>query len=68
MRPTSSPALVFDSPVGAIVITGEAIDGRITSIWVQLNPDKTPPSNIRRASSDPPDARGRVYSEGTRRG
>jgi hypothetical protein len=23
------------------VVTGEAIDGRITSIWVRLNPDKT---------------------------
>jgi RNA polymerase sigma-70 factor, ECF subfamily len=37
----SSPSLVLDSPEGPIVITGEAGGGRITSIWVRLNPDKT---------------------------
>ena len=37
----SSPSLVLDTPKGPIVVTGEAIDGRITSIWVRLNPDKT---------------------------
>ena len=37
----SSPSLVLDWPDGPIVITGEAVDGRITSIWVRLNPDKT---------------------------
>ena len=36
----SSPSLVLDSPEGPIVITGEAFDGRITSIWVRLNPHK----------------------------
>lgn len=44
----SSPSLVIDTPNGPIVITGEAIDGRITSIWVRLNPDKTA------ALKDPP--------------
>ncbi len=37
----SSPSLVLDSVDGPIVITGEAVDGRITCIWVRLNPDKT---------------------------
>jgi RNA polymerase sigma-70 factor (ECF subfamily) len=37
----SSPALVLDSPEGPVVVTAEAVDGRITSIWVRLNPDKT---------------------------
>jgi RNA polymerase sigma-70 factor (ECF subfamily) len=37
----SSPSLVLDWLDGPIVITGEAVDGRITSIWVRLNPDKT---------------------------
>jgi RNA polymerase sigma-70 factor, ECF subfamily len=37
----SSPSLVIDTPNGPIVVTGEALDGRITSIWVRLNPDKT---------------------------
>jgi RNA polymerase sigma-70 factor (ECF subfamily) len=37
----SSPSLVLEWPDGPIVITGEAVDGRITSIWVRLNPDKT---------------------------
>jgi RNA polymerase sigma-70 factor (ECF subfamily) len=44
----SSPSLVLDWPEGPIVITGEAADGRITSIWVRLNPDKTA------ALNDPP--------------
>ena len=44
----SSPSLVVDSPNGPIVATGEAVDGRITSIWVWLNPDKTA------ALGDPP--------------
>jgi RNA polymerase sigma-70 factor (ECF subfamily) len=43
-----SPSLVLDSPDGPIVITGEAEGGRITSIWVRLNPDKTA------ALDDPP--------------
>jgi RNA polymerase sigma-70 factor (ECF subfamily) len=37
----SSPSVVLDWLDGPIVITGEAVDGRITSIWVRLNPDKT---------------------------
>ena len=37
----SSPSLVLDTPKGPIVVTGEAVDGRISSIWVRLNPDKT---------------------------
>ena len=37
----SSPSLVLDTPEGPIVITGEAVSGQITSIWVRLNPDKT---------------------------
>jgi hypothetical protein len=39
---------VLDTPEGPIVITGEAVSGQITSIWVRLNPDKTA------ALSDPP--------------
>ncbi len=35
------PSLVFDSPDGPIVVTGESVDGRIVSIWVRLNPEKT---------------------------
>jgi RNA polymerase sigma-70 factor (ECF subfamily) len=37
----SSPSLVLDWPEGPIVITAAAVDGRIASIWVRLNPDKT---------------------------
>jgi RNA polymerase sigma-70 factor, ECF subfamily len=37
----SSPSLVLDLPEAPIVITAEAVDGRITSIWVRLNPNKT---------------------------
>jgi DNA-directed RNA polymerase specialized sigma24 family protein len=37
----SSPSLVLDTSEGPIVITGEAVRGQITSIWVRLNPDKT---------------------------
>jgi RNA polymerase sigma-70 factor (ECF subfamily) len=37
----SSPSIVLDWPDGPVVITAEAVDGRITSIWVRLNPDKT---------------------------
>jgi RNA polymerase sigma-70 factor (ECF subfamily) len=44
----SSPSLVLDTPEGPIVITGEAVSGQITSIWVRLNPDKTA------ALEDPP--------------
>lgn len=47
----SSPSLVLDWPTGPVVVTGEAVDGRITSIWVRLNPDRTaalehPPSLV----------------------
>ena len=41
MEVNSSPSLVLDTPEGPIVITGEAVGGQITSIWVRLNPDKT---------------------------
>ena len=44
----SSPSLVLDTPEGPIVITGEAVSGQISSIWVRLNPDKTA------ALKDPP--------------
>jgi RNA polymerase sigma-70 factor (ECF subfamily) len=44
----STPSLVLDWPNGPIVVTGETVDGRITSIWVRLNPDKTA------ALDDPP--------------
>ncbi len=44
----SSPSLVVDTPNGPIVVSGEAVDGRITSIWVRFNPDKTA------ALGDPP--------------
>jgi RNA polymerase sigma-70 factor (ECF subfamily) len=37
----SSPSLVLDWPEGPIVISAEAVAGRITSIWVRLNPDRT---------------------------
>jgi RNA polymerase sigma-70 factor (ECF subfamily) len=37
----SSPSLVLDSPDGPIVITGEVVAGRISSIWIRLNPAKT---------------------------
>jgi RNA polymerase sigma-70 factor (ECF subfamily) len=36
----SSPSLVMDWTDGPVVITVEAVDGRITCIWVRLNPDK----------------------------
>ncbi len=44
----SSPSLVLDTAEGPIVITGEAVGGQITSLWVRLNPDKTA------ALGDPP--------------
>jgi RNA polymerase sigma-70 factor (ECF subfamily) len=44
----SSPSLVLDLPEGPIVISCEAVDGLISSIWVRLNPDKTA------ALDDPP--------------
>jgi RNA polymerase sigma-70 factor (ECF subfamily) len=44
----SSPSLVLDWPEGPIVITGEAVGGLITSLWVRLNPDRTA------ALDDPP--------------
>jgi RNA polymerase sigma-70 factor, ECF subfamily len=44
----SSPSLVLDTPEGPVVITGEAVGGQISSIWVRLNPDKTA------ALEDPP--------------
>ena len=44
----SSPSLVLDWTGGPIVVTAEAVDGRITSIWLRLNPDKTA------ALADPP--------------
>jgi RNA polymerase sigma-70 factor, ECF subfamily len=37
----SSPSLVVDWPGGPIVVTADAVDGRITTIWIRLNPDKT---------------------------
>ncbi len=37
----SSPSLVLDWPNGPVVVTGEAVDGRVTAIWVRLNPEKT---------------------------
>ena len=37
----ASPSLVIDSPEGPIVITADAIEGRISAIWIRLNPDKT---------------------------
>lgn len=43
----SSSSLVMDWPEGPIVITCEAINGRITSLWLRLNPDKTAALNDR---------------------
>ncbi len=37
----SSPSLILESPEGPIVITGEAVDEKVTAIWVRLNPDKS---------------------------
>jgi RNA polymerase sigma-70 factor, ECF subfamily len=37
----ASPSLVLDWPEGPIVITGEAVNGLVTAIWVRLNPNKT---------------------------
>ncbi len=37
----SSPSLVLDSPEGPIVISGEVVAGRISAIWIRLNPAKT---------------------------
>lgn len=37
----ATPSLVVEHPEGPIVITGEAVDGRLTAIWIRLNPDKT---------------------------
>ena len=39
---------MLDTPEGPIVITGEAVNGQITSLWARLNPDKTA------ALKDPP--------------
>ena len=36
----SSPSIVFDASDGPVIISAEACDGRITRIWVRLNPDK----------------------------
>ena len=36
----SSPSIVLDWVDGPVVISGEAVEGRITSIWLRLNPDK----------------------------
>jgi hypothetical protein len=43
---------VLDTPEGPIVITGEAVRGQITSIWVRLNPTRPRRSRIRRLSSE----------------
>jgi RNA polymerase sigma-70 factor, ECF subfamily len=40
LQVNSSPSLVLETVKGPIVVTGEAIDGRIASIWIRLNPDK----------------------------
>lgn len=37
----SSPSLVLDSPQGPVVINADILDGRISHIWVRLNPSKT---------------------------
>lgn len=37
----STESLVFDTPDGPVVISAEATGGRIVSIWVRLNPEKT---------------------------
>jgi RNA polymerase sigma-70 factor (ECF subfamily) len=44
----SGPSLVLDLPEGPVVVSGDAADGRLTAIWVLLNPDKTA------ALEDPP--------------
>jgi len=36
----AGPALVLDDAAGPIVVSGEARLGRLTCIWMQLNPDK----------------------------
>jgi RNA polymerase sigma-70 factor (ECF subfamily) len=37
----AGPAIVVDSPEGPIVVSGQAHEGRITQIWIRLNPEKT---------------------------
>ena len=37
----STPSIVFDAEGGPVILSAEAADGRITRIWVRLNPDKT---------------------------
>jgi len=37
----STESLVFDAPEGPVVVSAEALAGRIVSIWVRLNPEKT---------------------------
>lgn len=32
---------MLDLPEGPIVMSGEAVEGRIIAIWVRLNPHKT---------------------------
>jgi RNA polymerase sigma-70 factor (ECF subfamily) len=44
----STPSIVFDAAAGPVVLSADASGGRITRIWVRLNPDKTA------ALSDPP--------------
>lgn len=36
----SATSLVVDLPQGPVVVSGEALNGRITAIWVRLNPEK----------------------------
>jgi hypothetical protein len=44
----SSPSLVLDGPEGLIVITAEAVENRITSIWSGSTRTKPQRSRIRR--------------------
>ena len=36
----STPSIIVDAANGPVILSGEAILGRISSIWVRLNPDK----------------------------
>ncbi len=37
----STESLVLEAPDGPVVVSAEAVEGRIVNIWVRLNPDKT---------------------------
>ena len=37
----STGSLVFEAPGGPVVVSAEAVEGRIVNLWARLDPDKT---------------------------